>query len=118
MKAALSKCHMLSDAYVMDGTLSVDLWYPPRRNEPPTDPNEPFRVEVGLSDVRAADSIRIHYDFDRDGYVVEQASRFTWATADDNDADWQEVAFIQAWARAETEEQQEARLIAAGQRRQ
>ena len=54
---------------------------------------------VGLSDVRAADSILIHYDFDRDGYVIRQASKFSWAEGEDIDEDWQEVAFIQAWAR-------------------
>jgi len=57
-------------------------------------------IEVGLSDVRAADSIRVAYDFERDGWVVMQASVFEW-DADDPvcDSDWQEVAFIQAWAR-------------------
>jgi hypothetical protein len=50
--------------------------------------------------VRAADDIRIHYDFERDGYVIEQASTFTWSIDDEEcDPDWQEVAFIQAWAR-------------------
>lgn len=56
-------------------------------------------VEVGLCDVRAADSLRISYDFDRDGWVVEQAKYFTW---DEHDADppdhgWTEVAFCPAW---------------------
>ena len=60
---------------------------------------------------RASDGIRISYDYLRDGYVIEQASRFAW-TVDDNDCDpdWQEVAFIQAWAREETEEEQFKRL--------
>lgn len=73
-------------------TCRVDFWYP--RNEG----NAKF-VEVGLSDVRAADSIRIHYDFERDGYVIEQAAIFEWP-ADDEEMDrgWQEVAFVQAWA--------------------
>ena len=55
---------------------------------------------VGLLDVRAADSLRIHYDFDRDGYVIEQSSIWSWPADDtEMDVDWQEVAFIQAWAR-------------------
>jgi hypothetical protein len=82
--------------------LSVDLWYP----NVPDDPNVPRTfdhpkvVEVGLMHVRAADSIRIEYDFDRNGYTIKQASRFQWE-ADDAacDSDWQEVAFVQAWAR-------------------
>lgn len=57
-------------------------------------------VEVGLCSVRAADSIRITYDFERDGYSVQQASTFSWSIDDrECDGDWQEVAFIQAWAR-------------------
>lgn len=60
----------------------------------------PRYVEIELEDVRAADSIRIHYDFERDGYVIEQACRFEW-DADDTicDPGWEEVAFVRAWAR-------------------
>ena len=45
-------------------------------------------LEIGLEDVRAADSIRICYDFDRDGWSILQSSET------DN---WKEVAFILAW---------------------
>ena len=70
----------------------VELWYPRL--------NPPRVIHVGLVDVRAADDIRIHYDFNRDGWVIQQASRFEWAADDDvMDPDWQEVAFVQAWAR-------------------
>lgn len=57
-------------------------------------------VAIKLMDIRAADNIRISYDFDRDGWVIEQASIFEW-DGDDKvcDPDWQEVAFIKAWAR-------------------
>jgi hypothetical protein len=58
---------------------------------------------VGLMDVRAADSIRVSYDFERDGWKIEQASTFEWNVGDPVcDPDWQEVAFVKAWAR-ETE---------------
>jgi hypothetical protein len=57
-------------------------------------------IEVGLVDVRAADSILIRYDFQRDGFAIFQASRFEWEADDEvQDPDWQEVAFVQAWAR-------------------
>jgi len=49
--------------------------------------------------VRAADSILIEYDFDRDGYSIKQASTFR-GDVPGFDQDWQEVAFIKAWARA------------------
>lgn len=49
---------------------------------------------------RASDGIRLSYDYERDGYVIEQASIFEWDTDDQVcDMDWQEVAFIRAWAR-------------------
>jgi hypothetical protein len=83
----------LREARVSGDALLVDLWYP--RVE-----GSVKAVEVGLVDVRAADAIRIEYDFGRDGWVIKQASRFQW-DADDPamDPDWQEVAFVQAWAR-------------------
>ena len=57
-------------------------------------------INIGLVDVRAADSIRVSYDFDRDGWVIKQASVFEWDVGDtEMDEDWQEVAFIQALAR-------------------
>jgi hypothetical protein len=54
---------------------------------------------ISLSHTRAADSIRIKYDSDRDGWVIEQASVFEW-DADDTICDpfWKEVAFVKAWA--------------------
>jgi hypothetical protein len=71
----------------------VELWYP-------RVPGNARHIEIGLSDVRAADNIRVSYDFDRDGWVVEQAAVFEWECNDPVcDADWQEVAFIRAWAR-------------------
>jgi hypothetical protein len=76
-----------------DGIVSVDMMYP--RSE-----GHIAEVEVGIEDVRAADSIRISYDFTRDGYSIKQASRFEWNLEDKEcDSDWQEVAFVQAWAR-------------------
>lgn len=81
------------DTILLSGDeLSIDLYYP--RN------SKIKKLIVGLTDVRAADSIRISYDFDRDGYKIEQASVFEWDTNDKEcDPDWQEVAFIKAWAR-------------------
>lgn len=73
--------------------LEVEICYP--RN----DDERVNTIEVGLLDVRAADSIRVSYNFERDGWVIQQASIFVWATDDEVcDAGWQEVAFIRAWA--------------------
>lgn len=62
-------------------------------------------VEVGLCDVRASDSVRVHYDFERDGWVISQASTFSWPSTDEVcDSDWQEVAFARAWQRLKEDE--------------
>lgn len=94
-----------------DDTLSVVLTYPPRDNE---NPNKQVRyVEIDQESVRASDGVRLFYDYERDGFVVQQASRFAWNMGDKVcDPDWQEVAFIQSWARQETDEEQERRLAA------
>ena|ERR1700679_1809666 len=74
-------------------TATVALWYP--RNE-----DCAKFIHVELSDVRAADGIRVSYDFDRDGWKIEQASTFSWEADDEVcDPNWQEVAFIQSWGR-------------------
>jgi hypothetical protein len=72
----------------------VGLWYP--RHD-----GCARYLEVCLMDVRAADNLRISYDFDRDGWVIEQASIFRWEENDGEcDPDWQEVCFVRAWGRA------------------
>ena len=92
---------MSENPFKSGDVIFADLWYPDRGNGA-QDTNELTvnAVEVGLCCVRAADAIRIVYDFERDGYSIRQASVFEW-DADDEvmDADWQEVAFIKAWAR-------------------
>lgn len=85
-----------SEPLASGDTVRVDFWYP--RSQ------DPKYIVVGLVDVRAADAIRVSYDFDRDGYVIEQASRFEWPVEDKVcDQGWAEVAFVKAWARDERE---------------
>ena len=81
----------LSDARQDEDTVYVDLWYP-RVSD-----NRNF-IEVGLFDVRAADNVRISYDFDRDGWLIEQAKFHSWEADDEEcDPEWTEAAFVQAW---------------------
>lgn len=69
------------------------------------------KVVVDQESVRSTDGVRLSYDYERDGWIIEQQSRFAWRADDmECDPDWQEVAFIQSWARAESEEEQDARL--------
>ena len=86
---------ILQDARQYGNSLYLELFYP-RNGEP----NAVRDFVIGLSDVRAADDIRISYDFGRDGWKIEQASVFEWDGDDEVcDPDWQEVAFVKAWAR-------------------
>jgi hypothetical protein len=66
----------------------------------PREPGAVTHVVLDLVDVRAADPIRLSYDFERDGWVVEQAAVFAW-DGDDAvcDPQWAEVAFVKAWQR-------------------
>lgn len=83
----------MTDVAVLGDTAHIDLWYP--RLDGKTK-----YVEVGLVDVRATDGIRISYDFERDGWVVEQNAP-TWVDKGshlDTQDNWTEVAFCGAWA--------------------
>lgn len=78
----------------IDGdTLTIDLTHP--------ELNQLKYVKFNQESVRASDGVRLSYDYDRDGIVIEQASKFSWGDEDDGscDPDRKEVAFIQSWAR-------------------
>ncbi len=82
----------LKEAKQYGEEVHIDLWYPRS--------SEVKYILVGLMDVRASDGIRISFDFERNGYKIEQASKFSWDANDDKcDPDWQEVAFVESWAR-------------------
>ena len=58
------------------------------------------QIQIDLCDVRATDGLLIEYDFDRNGWSIKQASTFEWEANDEViDDDWQEVAFVESWAR-------------------
>lgn len=79
-------------------TLSVEHTYPN------INPNGVKYFEINQESVRATDGIRLHYDYDRDGWVIEQPTKLSWLYKDDAcDMGWKEVAFIQSWA-LETEQ--------------
>ena len=74
----------------LENEICVNLWYP-RCAE-----NAKWIV-IDLVDVRASDGIRVSYDFERDGWKIEQASRFSFEPNEPIDLGWIEVSFIQAW---------------------
>lgn len=86
------KNQIIEDAHICGNSLHIDLAYPRLEN------SEVKNIIIGLSDVRAADEIRVSYDFDRDGWKIEQASVFEYEPDDDvQDRGWVEVAFVAAW---------------------
>lgn len=75
---------------VRGNTIFANLWYP-------RDGEVKF-VNVGLVDVRASDGIRICYDFERDGWSIQQPTVHSWDANDKvMDRGWREVAFAQSW---------------------
>ena len=76
---------------------TTTIWYP--RSEADGPGACAFtKVRVDLMDVRAADPLRVSYDFDRDGWRVEQQSVFEWSEdAEKFDPEWVEVGFFKAW---------------------
>ncbi len=77
--------------------LTVDLLFPPYEGD--QNPEHKVRyVVVGLEHVRAADDVRVSYDFGRNGWVIQQAQVFSWPCDDTVcDPEWKEVAFVPAW---------------------
>jgi hypothetical protein len=58
-------------------------------------------VYVNQEAVRASDGVRLHYDYERDGFVVEQPKPRLRALGGDSYTDeeeWIEVGFFASWA--------------------
>jgi hypothetical protein len=88
--APFNKQNDITDVAVYGDTAHIDFWYP--RCE-----GRIKYLHVGLVDVRASDGIRIHYDFDRDGYAIEQEQYVEYGDTSEGLDIWIEVAFIQSW---------------------
>lgn len=78
------------ESRVYGRTLSLDLFYP-------REPDLINEIQIGLCDVRAADSLRISYDFARDGWVIRQQESLGKGK-DPDEGEWREVYFAEAWA--------------------
>jgi hypothetical protein len=79
--------------------LSVTLTYPPWTDA--DNKNDQCRyINVDQESVRASDGVRLHYDYERDGFVIEQPRpRMKKVGPDSYEQveDWIEVAFCQSW---------------------
>jgi len=82
----------VKDVRIDGETARIDLFYP--RTMPVQ------FIEVGLMDVRASDSIRVSYDFDRDGWKIEQPTEIRVEAVNGVQVcsqEWKEAAFLPAW---------------------
>ena len=80
---------MKPEIHISTDTVGITLYYP-RVN------SHKF-IEASISDVRADDGIRLYFDFDRDGWVVQKPTKLSWEVDEEPDPHWKEVAFIQGW---------------------
>jgi len=58
---------VLSHVRKAGDALHVDIWYPSQSGVK--------AIEIGLIDVRAADDIRVEYDYHRDGWVIKRGDK-------------------------------------------
>lgn len=75
--------------------VGVELWYPEVEGEWIVD-----SIDIGLTAVRAAHGFRVHYDYERDGFVLtrEVMRQVAGLPADalECTGTWREVAFVPA----------------------
>lgn len=97
--------YQIVDSTDCSDTVGFDFWYP-EMTEKAKDSKKIKYLEIGLVHVRASDGMRIHYDFDRDGFVIEQSyfkyeKRISETTGGEYFEEiriWEETSFIQSWA--------------------
>lgn len=86
--------------------LHVELTYPPK-DDAENAHGQCRYVVVDQESVRASDGIRLHYDYRRDGFVVEQPKNRLVKKGDrtyDSITDWIEVGFFESWKFDDTDD--------------
>lgn len=79
--------------------VDITLVYPPW-TDADNDRDQCRYVVVNQEATRASDGLRLHYDYARDGFVVEQPEPYLTATASDSyeyNERWHEVGFFPSW---------------------
>lgn len=69
----------------------IDLWYPGPDNE------NPVEIQVGLSHVRAADDVRIKFDFARNEWVISRLFAVKGPDGRPEDWVWRETHALDAY---------------------
>lgn len=80
-------------------TLRISLTYPPRSNEE-NEAGQCRYIFANQESVRASDGIRLHYDYERDGFVIEQPKtrlRKLGPNSYLDDPVWIETGFFKSW---------------------
>ena len=85
----MSEPRLADVARLRDGRVEVDLAR--------AGTGRPSAVEVGLVDVRAANSIRVAYDLERDGYAISMERTVDRGGYAEETGERAEVAFVPAW---------------------
>ena len=105
-KSPIEKAQENAVKAVKDGRVGLEMWGSSDSSRIHIEFSYPriqgkvTEISVGLSDVRAADKMIIHYDFDRDGYVIEMALTKDMGGHSEVVKEREEVAFIPAWNEA------------------
>jgi hypothetical protein len=69
-----------------------------RISYPRDNPSKAY-ARIILEDIRAANDLIIHYDFERDGWVIESPTKFVWTVDEDSfNEELEEVGFIPAYS--------------------
>lgn len=79
--------------------LHINLTYPPHTDADNIN-NQCRYVYVNQEATRASDGVRLYYDYERDGFVVEQPRPRMKLVGDksyESIKDWIEVGFFQSW---------------------
>jgi len=85
--------------YKHGNELKVELTYPPWSDDDNTNDQCQYIV-INQESVRASDGVRLHYNYDRDGFVVQQPTHQLRAIGNnsyDDDIIWIEVGFFPSW---------------------
>lgn len=81
-----------------EDAVRITLTDPPQETAPAN--GKVRHVEINQDSDRDSDGIRVHYDFNRDGFVVEQPRPVITKLKDGSttdELDWVEVGFFQSW---------------------
>jgi hypothetical protein len=93
---------------------NVDLRIEEDKNVLQTELKYPYNkeidtIQIGISDIRAADDVRVRYDFERDGWVMEQPRQYYIPEEGfyELGVEWIESAFCPSWQYELNDEQKE-----------